>query len=318
MNAVRTALVLATLLVSLVPAVGADHSPDPDRYYFTRINVTHENPRDMTVVIVPPAYFSQSAMIENIGWVGANALLDAPGTRAALEATTYWAWMIDQYEDQYPQLARFTFTTKVLGVDATAADLQSADILIMTGMAADPVPFVFHLGLGLPTYPTEAFFFNQGGQRVCTVWNTGVGQNSAGDATVYGAIGDVGDAMREAGSPVWFNRVDTVQDLSPTRTRNLVLHEFGHCLGAGHMGESLGLAHTNSEGVDYENHPNDILSVAFGHYRQCLSNANVLSLAEGYAWLTSDTATWEQHDKEAYLLKDDYVQVCLPTGLHQY
>lgn len=318
----RAVAVLASLLI-LAPLVLAA-SPDPGSHWFTRINTTHAAPQAMSVVIVPQGYFSQSTMVDQTGWIGANALMDEPGTRAALEATRYWQWMIDNSEGTYPALAHLSYTTKVLGVDATLADVQTADILVNTAMVADPLPFIFHLGLGLPTLPAShltrlvftSSLINEEGQTVCTVWNTGVGQDSADDPT-FDVIGDVGDAMRENGSPVWFNRIVPNDDESPTRLRNLIVHEFGHCLGAGHMGESLGFAHSNGEGVVYEDHPTDVLSVAFGHYRQCLSNANMLSLAEGYAWTLSGT-TWQPHDAEAYLLKSQYAQTCIPNGLKTY
>lgn len=304
------AAAVATVLLLVAPFAMAA-SPDPATHWFTRINVTHKEPEGMTVVVVPAVYFSESAMVDDVSWLGPDALLTEPGTRAALEATTYWAWMLDASEAAYPALAHLTYTTKVLGVDATVADLAEANIVINTGMVADPAAFVFHAGLGLPTTPLQAFLFDSGGQDVCTVWNTGVGQE--GDSEEVDAAKR---AFNDAGLPVRF-RLSEERDVSPTRLRNLILHEFGHCLGAGHMGESLGFEHSNAEGVVYEDHPTDVLSVAVGDHRQCLSNANMLSLAEGYAWTLSGT-TWMPHDAEAYMLKSAYAQTCLPATLQTY
>lgn len=302
-----TALRLAALsLVALlaVPATGlASDSPSPDDYLFTRINTTHANPRDMSVVIVPPAYVTQDGMLQDLGWVGPS-VRDQVGVQVALEATDYWTWMIDQSEGAYPNLARLNYRVTVLGDDATAADVQAADIVILTGFVADPVPFLVFAGIGLPLLPLNAFITNDNaGQTTCIVANTGVGATGIPnpDLPVFG--------------PLFVPQ----QDLEhPDTLRNLILHEFGHCLGAGHVGESLGLEHCNAENVCYENHPTDIMSVALGDRRQCLSNANMLSLAEGYAWLTSSTATWQPHDAEAYILKSKYAQTCMPAELENY
>lgn len=295
---IRSLAVPFAFALLLVPFAGAALGPDPDTHYFTRINVTHERPWELVVVIVPPAFSSASAYTADDSWIGADALLSAPGTRAALEATSYWAWYIDQHEDEYPTLKRLVFTVKVLGVDATPFDLQMADITIHTAYVADPVPFVAFAGIGLPTHPAEAFFFNDGPQRLCTVVNTGAG----GDAFPRTPVVWVPGAAHE----------------QPTTLRNLILHEFGHCLGAGHVGESLGLAHCNGAGQCYENHPDDIMSVALQDRRQCLSNANLVSLAEGYFWNTGPGARWQQHDAEAYILKSQYEQECIPAALERF
>lgn len=276
------ALVVPALL--LVPtAVAAD--PSPSTTWFSLINSTHTDPTDMTVIIVPAAFFSSSANLGNTSWIGAEALYREPGVQAALEATLYWTWMIDQYESTYPQLARLSYTTKVLGYDATPADLANAKIVVNTAMVADPMFFVFHLGLGAPTFPLNWWLDPEAGHDICTVWNTGLGQES----------GDVG----------------------AIRLRNLVIHEFGHCLGVGHTGTSLGAPHCNANGTCYTSHPTDVMSSVFGNARQCLSNLNVMSIAEGYAWATSPTATWQPHDGEVYLAKSQYQTRCMPAALNR-
>lgn len=282
--AVRPLLpVLALCALLVVPTVTAA-DPSPSTTWFSLINTTHHQPTGMTVVIVPAAFFSNGAMVNNRTWIGAEALYREAGVQAALEATLYWAWMIDQYEGTHPQLQRLTYTVKVLGYDATPADLAAADIVINTAMVADPSPFLFHLGLGLPTVST--WLLNQrAGQNVCTVWNTGLGQER----------GDVG----------------------AIRLRNLVVHEFGHCLGAGHTGTSLGLDHCNANGTCYTSHPSDVMSSVVGSSRQCLSNLNVQSVAEGYAWATTATATWQAHDGETYMAKSQYQTKCMPSSMNR-
>jgi len=104
-------------------------------------------------------------------------------------------------------------------------------------------------------------------------------------------------------------------DQEPARLRNLVLHEFGHCISAGHTGTSLGLAHESWEGVEYESHPTDVMSRVFGDARQCLSNLNVQSIAEGYAFLPGD---WQGHAGETSMLKTDYATVCMPAFLERF
>lgn len=274
---------LAVCALLLAPTVTAA-DPSPSTTWFSLINTTHHQPTGMTVVIVPAAFFSYGAMVVNRTWIGSEALYREAGVQAALEATLYWAWMIDQYEGTHPQLQRLTYSVKVLGYDATPADLASADIVINTAMVADPAFFLFHLGVGLPT--VSRWLVNGGaGQDVCTVWNTGLGQ----------ASGDVG----------------------AIRLRNLVIHEFGHCLGAGHTGTSLGLDHCNANGTCYSSHATDVMSQVFGNARQCLSNLNVQSVAEGYHWATSPTATWQAHDGETYMAKNQYQTRCMPSSMNR-
>lgn len=277
---------LAALTIGLVlvapTVVAAD--PSPSSYWLSLINTTHYQPTGMTVVVVPAAFFSYGAMVVNRTWIGPDALAKEPGVLAALEAISYWDWMLRQYHNAHPQLARVTWTTKVLGVDATPADLAAADIVVNTAMAADPAPFLFHLGLGLPT-ASEWLVDDDAGQRVCTVWNTGLGQ----------LRGDVG----------------------AIRLRNLVVHEFGHCIGAGHTGTSLGLDHCNANGTCYDSHPDDVMSQVGGATRQCLSNLNVQSVAEGYAWATSATSGWQPHDGETYMAKNQYATKCMPSAMNR-
>lgn len=279
----RLAAALAVSALLLVPTVSAA-DPAPSTNWFSLINTTHHQPTGMTVVIVPAAFFSSSAMVGNRSWIGNEALYREAGVQAALEATLYWSWMIDQYESTYPQLQRLTYTVKVLGYDATPTDLAGADIVINTAMVGDPAFFVFHLGLGLPTV-SEYAIDESAGQDVCTVWNTGVGQESG--------------------------------DLGAIRLRNLIIHEFGHCLGAGHTGTSLGLEHCNRNGTCYDSHPTDVMSQVFGNARQCLSNLNVQSVAEGYWWATTPTAAWQPHDGETYMAKSQYQTKCMPAALNR-
>lgn len=294
MTARRLAPALLAAGLLLLPVALAAGPTPTSNYWFSRINASHIQPTGMTVVVVPSGYFSLSANVGETDWITANLLRDQPGVRATIEATEYWNWMMRQYETTYPQLKRVTYTTKILGVDATTADLQSADIVINTAMAADPAPFVFHLGLGLPTLGPQALseslvrFVGQpmSGQTHCTVWNTGLGQEN--------------------------------DDESPTRLRNLVIHEFGHCLAAGHTGESLDADHCNSADQCYANHPTDVMSQVVGDERQCLSNLNVLSVAEAYAWATTPTATWQPHDEEVYQTKTAYAVRCMPASLEKF
>lgn len=266
------------LLIFVTPQAAAD--PAPADYWLSLINQTHRDPTGMTVVIVPPVYASKEAMVDDTSWVGTD-LSQLPAVLATREAIDYWAWMIDQKAAAYPDAAYVTWTTKTLGVDATPFDLANANIVVNTAMVSDPIPILlFHLGLGLPVYPVENVVFAGFPMTKCTVWNTGAG----GDAS----------------------------DTDPMRLRNLVLHEFGHCLGVGHTGTSLGLQHCNSNGTCYGNHPDDVMSNVIGSSRQCLSNLNLQSLDEGYAWKPG--TTWVNHDGETYMDKDDYEMTCLPSS----
>ena len=50
---------------------------------------------------------------------------------------------------------------------------------------------------------------------------------------------------------------------------------------------------------------------------QCLSNLNVQSIAEGYAFLPGD---WEPHDGETFMLKSAYdaTTACMPQALERF
>jgi hypothetical protein len=261
-------------------------SPDPATHWLSLINTTHREPGGMKVIVVPPAYLSQQAMIGNLGWLGSNPLLDHPGVQAALEAIDYWDWMLHDGPFAPSHLAGLSWTVSVLGVDATPEDLVDVDIVVETAMVTDPLPFVFHLGIGLPTFPPDDFLIGPPGtysQDVCTVINTGVGSDA--------------------------------RDEEPARLRNLVLHEFGHCIGAGHTGTSLDLEHQSRDGTIYESHPTDPMSVVSGEARQCLSNLNVQSIAEGYAFLPGP---WQGHDGETFMPRSQYATACMPGALERF
>lgn len=279
------AFAVAAVVLMVAPvAVAAD--PSPSSNWFSLINSTHTDPTDMVVIVVPAAYYSTQAMVNNRTWIGANALCAEPGTVAALEAIDYWNWVIANNRGAWPQLNYFTYTAKVAGCDATPLDFANAKIVVNTAMVADPSPFIFHLGLGAPTVAPTALILEGPGHDVCTVWNTGLGMESGDNPNM--------------------------------RLRNLVIHEFGHCLGVGHTGTSLGLDHCNRNGTCYTSHPSDVMSQVFGNVRQCISNLNVQSLAEGYFWLTGAGATWQAHDGETYMSKGSYSTTCMPNSMKRF
>jgi hypothetical protein len=266
------------LVSALVLAASTARAQTPDTHWLSLINTTHAQPQDVRVVVVPPVYFSQQAFLGSNLIDTSNLVMSLPGVRAAMEAIDYWDWMVHDSPFAPANLQQLQFPARVLGVDATVDDLAGANIVVLTGMVTDPLPFVFHFGLGLPTLPPLA-----ASQDVCTVINTGVG-------------GDPGDQ-------------------EPARLRNLVVHEFGHCLGVGHTGTSLGAEHTSNDGTVYESHPTDVMSKVFGDARQCISNLNVQSLAEGYAFLPGP---WQPHDGETFMLKGLHATACMPESLERF
>ncbi len=281
---IRTLVVaMALSWPQLGGAVQAQQTPKRDTHWLSLINTTHVKPTNMLVVIVPPAYAGAAGLTKDPSWItGSKPVADHPAVRAVVEATSYWQWAIDQLESQWPHLSKLTYTTRILGVDAQPDDLARANIIVTTAMAGDPAPSVFHLGLGYPTYPP--FSRNT---STCTVWNTGAGNRSGEDHLV--------------------------------RLRNLAIHEFGHCLAVGHTGTSLGLDHcsrTSAYGC-FDQHPTDVMASVFGSHRQCISNLNVQSLAEGYDWLRSGT-TWKAHDGETFMLKSDYAELCMPDSMKKF
>lgn len=282
-------LLLSVLVIAVMaaPSGAASHSPTPtNNYWLSLINTTHIDPTDMVVIVVPPAYGS-SIMVADTTWItGLDPLYDHPAVQATLEAIEYWAWHLNQQASTWGQLNHVTWDAKVLGVDATPADIAGADIVVFTAMLSKPAPFLFHLGLGLPTYPPYGAVLGPLGaywQDTCTVWNTGVGSPSG--------------------------------DTDPLRLRNLVIHEFGHCVGAGHTGTSLGAAHCDSHNVCYTSHPTDVMSNVVGNTRQCLSNLNAQSIAEGYHWLPG---TWQTHSGETYMHRGTYTTHCMPSGMQRF
>ncbi|HEX2022884.1 MAG TPA: hypothetical protein VHH36_09215 [Candidatus Thermoplasmatota archaeon] len=272
----------AISIAALMTAPTVVAGPSPSTNWFSLINSTHTDPTDMVVLVVPAAYYT-NGLVTNTSWIGTQAACDEPGTRAALEAINYWQWIIGQNTGAWSQLNYVTWTTKVLGCNALPADVANAKIVVNTAMVADPSPFIFHLGLGAPTYPASYWIDSTRGHDICTVWNTGLGVERG--------------------------------DVSNIRLRNLVIHEFGHCLGVGHTGTSLGLDHCDSSGTCYTSHPTDVMSSVHGNSRQCISNLNIQSLAEGYWWLTAAGAAWQAHDGETYMLKTAYSTTCMPNGM---
>ena len=283
-------MIMTKLSIGLVSALvlGATTAgaQSPETHWLSLINTTHAQPQDVRVVVVPPVYFSQQAFLGSNLIDTSNLVMSLPGVRAAMEAIDYWDWMVHDGPFAPSNLQQLQFPARVLGVDATVDDLVGANIIVLTGMVTDPLPFILHLGIGLPTLPLNNLLSAGPGaasQDVCTVLNTGVGANPG--------------------------------DQEPARLRNLVVHEFGHCLGVGHTGTSLGLEHTSSDGTVYQSHPTDVMSQVFGDYRQCISNLNVQSLAEGYAFLPGP---WQPHDAETFMLKADYATACMPGALERF
>jgi hypothetical protein len=279
----RSWLAIVSAGVLWASAAGAQ---DPSTHWLSLINTTQREPADVRVVVVPPVYFSQQAFLGGNLIDTSDLVMSLPGVRAAMEAIDYWEWMLHDGPFAPARLQGLRFPARVLGADATVDDLAAANIVVLTGMATDPLPFVFHLGLGLPTLPPDVLLGEGPGaapQDVCTVINSGIGANP--------------------------------EDREPARLRNLVIHEFGHCLGAGHTGTSLGADHTSRDGTVYESHPTDVMSVVFGDSRQCLSNLNVQSVAEGYAFLPGN---WAPHDSETFLPKTDDDTACMPAALERF
>ena len=275
---------IASMSIALCVGSAYAQDPNPETHWLSLINTTHENPTGMKVVVVPPIFFSQQAVLADTSWLGPNALMEFPGVRAALEAIDYWDYML--HDGPYQHVDGLSWNVLVLGADATPLDLLDASIVVYTAMVTDPLPFIVHFGIGLPTLPPELLLAGRPGespQNLCTVINTGIG-------------GDPGDQ-------------------EPVRLRTLIVHEFGHCIGAGHTGTSLALPHQSREGVVYESHPTDVMSVVFGTERQCISNLNVQSLAEGYAFLPGP---WAGHDAQTFMPKTDYATHCMPSALERF
>ncbi len=57
------------------------------------------------------------------------------------------------------------------------------------------------------------------------------------------------------------------------------------------------------------------MSKVFGDARQCISNLNVQSLAEGYAFLPGP---WQPHDGETFMLQGVYETACMPEALERF
>ncbi len=165
------------LVSALVLGATTAGAQSPETHWLSLINTTHAQPQDVRVVVVPPVYFSQQAFLGSNLIDTSNLVMSLPGVRAAMEAIDYWDWMVHDSPFAPANLEELQFPARVLGVDATFDDLAGANIVVLTGMVTDPLPFVFHFGLGLPTLPPNLISTGPGAasQDVCTVINTGVG-----------------------------------------------------------------------------------------------------------------------------------------------
>lgn len=94
----------------------------------------------------------------------------------------------------------------------------------------------------------------------------------------------------------------------PYDVRNTVLHEFGHCLGVGHTGDHT-TGHCSYRYGCFDNHPNDVMSQGPSALRRCLSNLNVLSLAESHG---------TGYDGEAFMLRTNHRHLCMPNSLARF
>ncbi|HVL88300.1 MAG TPA: hypothetical protein VM681_09920 [Candidatus Thermoplasmatota archaeon] len=263
----------------------AQGNPSPDEFYLSRIQPSHDDPTGMLVVIVPPAAV-QASIHE-----GPDLESVERAVEAIREAIDYWDWSLRRAETAHPQLTRVTWTTKVLGIDAAADDLSRARIVVTTAFAGDPLPFAAMVGYGFPL-----------------PW----GELVEADGATHCAV-----MLLQAGAKTG-DRLDV-------RLRNLALHEFGHCLAAGHTGdEKIGTSASRvcsyRTGLCYAT-PNagradvDLLSFVRGTARMCLSNLNVQSVADAYTHLPGP---WRAHGYETYMRKSDYEQACMPSLLERF
>ncbi|HEY4497048.1 MAG TPA: hypothetical protein VI432_02780, partial [Candidatus Paceibacterota bacterium] len=229
--------------------------------------------------ILPPVYFSSEAMLLNPDWIGSEALYRHPAVQAALEATEYWAWFIGKNAPEFPHLANLSWETKVLGYDAGYAEFMDADIIIDIAMVSDPHAGSQHAGLASGNYNHVS------GKQYCLATNAGIG------------------AMQESDQP--------------TDLRNIVLHEFGHCIGAGHTGSFPPNEQCSPTYGCFDNQPEDVMTGNSHYKRNCLSNINLFSLAEIHDSLPPiQNAGW--YDGEAFVLKEDYGQTCMPEAMNRF
>lgn len=276
--------VLGLGLLTTLPLAAGIHSPGLAAWYFSKIRPSQADPTAMEIVVVPPAYVSEDGL-------ATDPLAAVPGTLdratgAMLEAIAYWEWAIRQHESEFPALRHLAWSTRVVGADATLEDVQQAEIALIADAAAVPVKLVGRwTGYALPTFPPWREVADTGDPMTrCTAVVAGVGENP--------------------GDPEY------------VRFRNFALHEFGHCLAAGHTGgESSGGTVCNLEQVCYSPPPGDVMALANGEVRLCLSNLNLQSLAEAYDHLPGP---WEEHDGETYMQKSEYAQFCMPEVMERF
>lgn len=243
----------------------------PSGTYYSHINWQFEDPSDLGVVVVPPAYVSEEGVFDDLSWLsGGDPVNDYPGVQVVLEVIDYWEWILDQHAERWPVLEEVRWTTRVVGVDATPVDVATADIVVLTGAVADPGPLPGHAGIGQPV-PCVA----SPTQEKCLVINT-----------TSGSRGD---------------------EVANMRLRNLAIHEFGHCLSAGHTYNGSGGSPLGE---------NDVMASIDVVERQCISNLNVQSIAEGYRFLVDAGAApgsgWTT------MPAHEYAQDCIPAGLERY
>jgi hypothetical protein len=279
-----TVLRLLAICSLVVAALPAGRGESPSPEDHWMAYVGHTHPRPTDMLVV----VAPPAYADLTGPAPAPAS-DA-ALAAVLEALDYWAWFLQQGAATDPHLRYLSFHVEVLGRDATQADLARADVVVSLGGATAPVAGDVWAGSGNPIPPPGAPAAYQDGR--CVLQADGV-----------------------AGS-VGAQRLDLL--------RNSMLHEFGHCLGAGHTGESGGSPHCDGSealgvgGTCYDSHPTDVMSVVLDDRRQCLSNLNLQTLSVGYAWLDGPDAAWQPAPVATYMLKSDYATTCMPDALARY
>ncbi|MBI2013341.1 MAG: PKD domain-containing protein [Candidatus Colwellbacteria bacterium] len=237
-------------------------------------------PVGLKVVILPPAYFSVRAMVQNQSWIGPDATYRHPAVQAAMEAAEYWEWFLAENSQQFTQLSGLSWTIKVAGYNAGPEEVRTADILIAIAMVGDPIPFVKHSGEAR----WESNPLNSG-KPVCITKHEGIGeyQNSQ----------------------------------QPVDLRNLVLHEFGHCIGAGHSGAWPETTHCSPRYGCFKNQPDDVMTGHKWNERNCLSNLDLFALAEAYDW-REPIKNDKLYDDEVFIPKTSWTSTCIPEGMKRF
>lgn len=221
-----------------------------------------------------------------------DVIVVPPATPDPLVHTDAARLAVENWRDGIEELgttwftANFTMNVYTLGVDVpTPEALADPEIVVLSGGATETL-----VGIGLEPKQIACTLFGDGAERTYEPHRHGDVDVRAADCTGYGFTCF---AINAAGAP------GGERDLY-----DLVAHEVGHCLGAGHVGDALDFRSRYAPIWDIMSYQSDPEQV------HCVSNLNVRVLEGVYAHLLDrPQETWLPAGSYLEYAPADYAQV---------